>query len=480
MKNLIQTFKLTTFCLCFLLSFSLFSQNHQQIENVKGSWVGKLKVQGIELKLVINISANEKDSIIATFNSPDQGALGIPTSKVILTDDSLIVKVKSIGGVYIGQFNAGFSELKGTWKQSGVSFPLDLIHQDKPIEAKRRPQEPQPPFPYSQKEVVFKNYSAGGIELAGTLTMPKEGGTFPVVVLITGSGPQNRDEELLGHKPFFVLADYLTHHGIAVLRYDDRGVGKSGGKFSLATTHDFATDASAAVDFLKTLPNIDTSKIGLIGHSEGGIIAPIVASERKDIAFIVLMAGPGLPGEKIILAQTALISRASGVDEKDISETISLDEKAFKILRKNSNIEVSSAKIRKMLTDLEKKQKREKTDTTKGESTIESQVKSLTSPWFMYFLFFDPMTVLTKVKCPLLAINGEKDMQVPPKENLEAIEKAMIMGGNSKYTIEMIPGVNHLFQTAPTGNPSEYAKIEETMAPFVLDRISGWIIKTLK
>jgi len=190
MKSMIQTFKLITFILCFLLSFPLISQNHQQIEKIKGSWVGKLKVQGIELKLVINISSNEKDSIIATFDSPDQGAFGIPTSKIILTDDSLIVKIKSIGGVFKGGFGSGLTELKGSWSQGGVAFPIDLQHQEKPAETIHRPQEPKPPFSYSQKEVVFKNYSADGIELAGTLTMPNEGGPFPVVVLITGSGPK--------------------------------------------------------------------------------------------------------------------------------------------------------------------------------------------------------------------------------------------------------------------------------------------------
>jgi uncharacterized protein len=451
------------------------SQTHDQIQKVKGSWSGKLSVQGMELTLVFNLTANDQDSITITMDSPDQGAKGIATSKVILTTDSLIVKIKSLMGSYMGAFREDYSLLTGTWKQGGMSFPLDLKYQEKPVTI-NRPQEPKPPFPYLQEEVIINN-KQGGFDLSGTLTYPKEGAPFPVVILITGSGPQNRDEELMGHKPFLVLADHLTRNGIAVLRCDDRGVGKSGGKFSTATTLDFAEDVSAMVDFLKFHSNIDSSRVGLIGHSEGGMVTSVVASERKDIDFVILMAGPGVSGEKIILLQSALLFKSNGATDKEIEAVLKEDEEIFSILKKNKDNDKASEKIRKAMNEFNKKQPAGNGTKEALDSETDMKIKIFTSAWFRGFITLDPMKYLSHVKCPLLAINGELDMQVPPAENLEAIERAMILAGNSNYTVEMIPGLNHLFQTAPTGNPSEYGKIDETISPGVLDIITVWINK---
>jgi fermentation-respiration switch protein FrsA (DUF1100 family) len=320
---------------------------------------------------------------------------------------------------------------------------------------------------------------AGGFELAGTLTMPEKEGRYPVAILVTGSGPQNRDEELLGHKPFLVLADYLTRQGFAVLRYDDRGVGKSKGEFKTATTLDFAGDAEAAFDFLKNRPGIDSAAIGIIGHSEGGLIAPIVASGRKDVAFIVLMAGPGLTGEQILLLQTALISKAEGADEKTISSTEKFSMNMYSVLKKNSDNEKAGKKLRLLIADYDKKNMKDTSYHQLSETEISAQVESLTSPWFRTFLTLNPEDYLSKVTCPLLAVNGSLDLQVPPKENLQAIEKSLIFGGNSTYVVEELPGLNHLFQTATTGSPSEYSKIEETISPAALELIGNWMKKNV-
>lgn len=473
MKTTLQLLRLSILLLTiFITPFIANSQNHDQIEQIKGSWVGKLDIQGVALTIVLNISTNDKDSLLVTLDSPDQGAKGIATSKVILSNDSLIVKVKAIGGVYKGAFTSDMSALSGVWKQSGVSFPLEMKHQEVEF-VRNRPQEPKPPFPYIEEEVVFHNSSAD-LDLAGTLTRPTKDGKLPVVILISGSGAQNRDEELMGHKPFWVLADYLTRKGIAVLRYDDRGVGKSTGQFSGATTADFAGDVMAAIDYLKTRKEIDTTKIGLIGHSEGGLIAPMVAAQRKDVGLIVLMAGPGLPGADIILLQTELIMKANGSKQEEIDKALKETKKTFAVLKKYPKNEDAIPKLEKLFA--EGKTKNEEGGKEGQEQNTASQIKEVTSPWFRYFLWYDPAPVIAKVKCPVLAMNGGKDLQVPPKEDLEAIEGALLVGGNSDYSIELLPDLNHLFQTAKTGSPNEYSTIEETIAPIALDTMGNWLL----
>ena len=319
----------------------------------------------------------------------------------------------------------------------------------------------------------------GGFNLAGTLTLPEKGGPFPVAILVTGSGPQNRDEELLGHKPFLVLSDYLTRQGIAVLRYDDRGVAASGGEFKTATTLGFATDAEAALSFLQTRKDIDITKIGIIGHSEGGISAPIVASRHRELAFVVLMAGPGLTGEQILLLQSELIARAEKGDEKTIASNLSLSADMYKVIRKTADNAKAEKKLRDLITATDKKNARDTSYHKQSEAAISEEIKTLTSPWFRCFLTLDPQDYLTKVKCPLLAINGSLDLQVPPKENLAAIERAMIFGGNVDYTVEELPDLNHLFQHATTGSPTEYSTIEETISPSAMELMARWVLNNV-
>ena len=306
--------------------------------------------------------------------------------------------------------------------------------------------------------------------------MPKENGLFPVVILISGSGPQNRDEELLGHKPFLVLSDFLTRNGIAVLRYDDRGTAQSEGDFKAATSADFATDVESAIEYLKTRKEIDKKQIGLIGHSEGGIIAPMVANKSKDVAFIVLLAGTGLPGDQILLSQQRLIGKASGVRDELLQENELINKKAFDVVKKSNSLE----QLEDDLTNLLNKFLVDNpiTDIPQGMSSddfVKLQITQVVNPWMQYFIKYDPSLALEKVKCPVLALGGEKDLQVPSKENLEAIKIALAKGGNKKVTIKELPNLNHLFQESITGTPNEYATIEQTFSPIALNEILKWI-----
>jgi alpha/beta superfamily hydrolase len=338
-----------------------------------------------------------------------------------------------------------------------------------------RPQEPKPPFPYTSEDVTFINEKFN-IKLAGTLTIPAGTGPFKTVIMITGSGAQNRNEELMGHKPFLVIADYLSRNGIAVLRYDDRGVGGSQGNYSEATTADLATDAEAAFNFLKTNPKINQKEIGLMGHSEGGLIAPIVASTNNDIGFIVSLAGPGVTGQQIIMRQSQDIGRLSGEKENQIKETTETNKKLYAILRKEKDNKTAEIKILSLYKEILEKKKTSKEDTEKEVNRLKMTFGSNTYTWFRYFITTDPSTFWKKVECPVLALDGDKDLQVSAKENLPAIEKALKSSGNKSVKTVKLPELNHLFQHCKTGLPAEYGTIEETFSPGALKIISDWIL----
>ena len=453
------------------------SQTAAQEYRFEGNWLGSLKISSISLQIVLKISKNEKDEYKAIMNSPDQTDKDIPVEKVEIAGDSIKLFVDAIGGSYKGKL--ADTLLDGVWNQGGREFPLSLVRTDKIVEL-NRPQNPKKPYPYKEEEVTVLNKSAN-VTLAGTFTYPDKGDKFPTVVLITGSGPQDRDEALLGHKPFLVLSDYLTRHGIAVLRCDDRGIGKSTGNFSSATTLDFATDALACVEYLKTRKEVDKKHIGLIGHSEGGIIAPIVANQSKDISFIVMMAGPGISGEKILELQSKLIAKAEGESDEDINKMMQFNVKLYNIAMQEKDSSKAAEKIHKVLDEIYNKMSDSvKNSPENSKERLYAQTKSLLSPWFKFFLSYEPTESLSKIKIPVLAINGEHDLQVPPKENLAAIESALKKAGNKNYKVIEIPKLNHLFQTSQTGSPTEYSKIEETIAPIALSTISDWILMVTK
>jgi hypothetical protein len=358
----------------------------------------------MELTVVFNLSKDDAGMYSSTLDSPDQGAKGIPTESTTITGDSILIKIPAVQGFYTGKIFYNEMKINGKWSQGGMSLDLTLSKVDKLEEAKR-PQEPKEPFPYNSEEVLFEN-ATDNVVLAGTLTFPKEGNNFPAVVMITGSGGQNRNEELLGHKPFLVIADYLTRNGIAVLRFDDRGIAQSTGDHLTATSEDFAKDVLAALDFLKSRNEINKTKIGLIGHSEGGMIAPLVAIQSNDVAFIIMMAGLGIPGDSILYLQGELIQRAEGTSEEEIQKSVKLQREIFSII-KNSNDDVKLDKDlrEKFYAEYAAMTEEEKSKLGDPEVYLNMQIKTITSPWFKYFLRFDPVPVLEKVKCPVLAIN---------------------------------------------------------------------------
>jgi hypothetical protein len=432
--------------------------------DIDGAWWGTLDTGVVPLRMVFHIT-NTEDGLVATADSPDQNAKGIPVTAVTRNGPSMKLEMKQLSGVFEGKLDPALTSISGTWTQAGRSFPLVLKRLKNPAEMeRRRPQNPVKPYPYREEEVSYENKPAG-VKFAATLTIPSGKGPFPAVFLITGSGPQDRDESLMGHRPFLVLADYLTRKGIVVLRADDRGFGKSTGVFSTATTLDFASDAEAALSYLKSRPEVDSHNIGLIGHSEGGVIAPMVAALNHDVAFIVMMAGTGVPGDQILIAQKKLIEEASGVSHEQAEKDAVEESELLALVKREKN----TAALEKAL--------REKLKGTVPEPQLTTQVKFLSSAWLRYFIAYDPANALSKVACPVLAINGERDLQVPPKLNLPVIRNALEASGNKDFEVDELPGLNHLFQPATTGSPSEYGQIEETMSPVALEKISGWILK---
>lgn len=442
---------------------------------VEEIWEGVLKVGAVELRLLFRLFKQMDGSYAGVMDSPDQGIKGLVLDEVTFKEDTLRLEFKSAKMVYEGQRSKDGAEITGKLNQVGQSFPLTLKRVAKLKEAKR-PQMPQRPYPYQEIEVSYENKTAG-IKLAGTLTLPQGKGPFPAALLITGSGAQDRDETIFGHKPFLVLADYLTRRGIAVLRVDDRGVGGSTGKVQEATSADFADDVRAGVDYLKTRQDINASRIGLIGHSEGGIIAPLVASRSRDIAFIVLLAGTGLPGDEILYLQGAALLKVAGVDAAGLASQRQMQKLIFAALRQEKDNALAEKKIRADFKELGKSSEGENKELLEALPMLDGEIRRVLTPWFRHFIDYDPRPALSKVTCPVLALNGEKDLQVDATANLQAIAAALKAGGNKDVTTREFPSLNHLFQTCKTGAVSEYGVLEETMAPVALETIANWILK---
>lgn len=444
------------------------AQQASPADRFVGNWIGTLATPTARLRLALSVTRDSTGALSAAFLSLDQGNAKIPAT-VTLHGDTVSVLMTAASASYIGVITAAGDTLHGTFTQ-GAPLPLDLAR-SAALPAVARPQEPKPPFPYRQEDVTFE--SAPGVRLAGTVVIPAGAGPFPAVVFATGSGPQNRDEELLGHKPFLVISDYLARHGIASLRFDDRGTAKSTGNFASATSADFANDVEAGVRYLRARTGIASDHVGIIGHSEGGLIAPIVAARSKDVAFIVLLAGPGIAGDSILLLQQALIASASGVPQAAIDRNTEASRRMFAELRASTDSADAVARLsalsKRMIATLPPE-----AQATATQQLQMSQVQ-LVTPWMRYFITYDPQPTLQKVRVPVLAMNGALDLQVPPKQNLPAIEAALQRAGNRDVRIVEMPGLNHLFQTAKTGNPSEYAAISETFSPAALDIIATWI-----
>ncbi len=449
-------------------------------EGFAGQWIGTLDVGAGQLRLRLEITHGD-DGLGATMYSIDQGNARIPVPTITADGARLTLSIPTIGASFEGELALAGDRIDGTFTQMGNALPLSLERVTDAQAALPRPQNPEDPLPYRVEEVRYPN-PEGGHTLAGTLTLPQSGGPFPAVILISGSGPQDRDEALMGHRPFLVLSDHLTRKEIAVLRFDDRGIGESTGDFLPATSRDFASDALAGVEYLKSRAEIDHAAIGLAGHSEGGLVAPIAAVESDDVSYIVLMAGPGVRGEEILYAQAKLIARAGGATEDMIARTESTQRAIFDVLKSEDDVERAGSEIAVIVrAALEEGTEAERTqagitDDASWDSVIDAQVRGVNTAWFRYFLMHDPATTLEQVTVPVLAINGEKDLQVPFEENLRGIEAALVRGGNTRYEIHALPDLNHLFQRAQTGSPDEYAAIEETWSVDAMELIANWIL----
>lgn len=451
----------------FLLFFTPFFG-----QEIIGSWAGELDIQGTKLPIIFNVKSNET-GLTTTMDSPAQGAKDIPVAKTTFEKNELFLDASNMKIQFKGALIN--DKIDGTFSQGGMSLPLVLLRKKEGETKPNRPQTPKAPFDYNIEEVSFKN-PIDLNTLAGTLTTPKNKKNFPVVVLITGSGQQNRDEEIFGHKSFWVIADDFAKKGIAVLRLDDRGIGGSDkGNNTTPTSQNFATDINAAVNFLALK---GYKNIGLAGHSEGGMIAPMVASQNNKVKFVVSMAGPGIPIEELLQLQSKAVAKLDGASDVDLKMNEELNKKLYNVAKNGATTENIKLEIKKVLIeDLKKLPKEQLPPESEIDKMLENEAKQISNPWFVYFLKFNPDTYWSKVKVPVLALNGSLDVQVTSKENLAGIKSSLEKGKNKSFEIVEFPNLNHLFQEAKIGSVAEYAQIEQTISPTVLDKMSSWILK---
>ena len=457
--------------LCIVLAAPVFAQPAPT--SLAGNWLGTLDVGGVKLRLVLKVE-QVQGGYTAKFDSIDQGARDLKVESITLNGNKMSFTAPQFGISYEGTLNDKNDEITGTYKQGAASTPF-VFRRIAEIPVIKHSQEPSKPYPYKEEEVSYRNV-ADDVKLTGTLTLPPGDGRFPAVLLISGSGSQDRDSTVAGHRPFLVLSDYLTRKGIAVLRVDDRGVGGSDRGSLSVTSENFMQDVLAGVHFLQGRKDIDPQKIGLIGHSEGGMIAVMAAARSKDIAFIVSLAGMGQTGDEVVQTQTALIRRASGADAETVTNEVALVKSLNAVVKaapdeKQIEVGVHDAIAKQTAAMTEAQQKA----FMPFASSVKGMMAMYKLPWYRYFVMFDPQPDLKKINVPVLALNGELDLQVAYKENLAGIASGLKAGGNKDVTVKSFPKLNHLFQTSQTGLPSEYMKNEETISPLVLETISQWI-----
>ena len=451
--------------LCCLLALVPGLARAAEPPAVAGHWEGEIELPTAKLQIMVDLT-QEAGAWKGDIDIPQQGAKDLPLEGITVEGSKVRFAIQGIPGAPTFDGTLENGAIRGAFSQGGGSVPFRLGREA--VEVARKPQEPKPPFPYTSEEVSYTN---GDVKLAGTLTLPEGPGPFPAVLLLTGSGPQDRDEAILGHKPFLVIADHLTRNGIAVLRVDDRGVGGSSGSVDASTTADFAQDALAGVRFLKKHAKIAPDRIGLMGHSEGGIVAPLAASQSSDVAFIVMLAGSGVPGSEILIRQGELIGRASGRDDEAVRRFADSQRRIFEVLRSEKDPAARESRLRALI----KEQFPPSMSEADQQAAITAGLAQVGSAWFRYFLDYDPRPALRKVKVPALVLNGELDLQVPADQSIPEIEKALKEAGNPDVTIRRLPGLNHLFQPSKTGSLDEYAASEITVDPSVLDLMTKWI-----
>ena len=451
------------------------------MSRIEGDWLGLLRVAGTTLRIVFHFKKQQAAAYPGTMDSPDQSAFGIPVDTLVVTDTRVTFGVSVAQGEYTGSLSVDSQRMDGRWKQGGLDIPLVLERMLKPILPPKRPQTPRGPFPYTQTPVTFPSQHKG-VRLSGTLCMPKGRGPFPGTVLVNGSGQQDQDAAMLSHKPFLVIADQLARAGIATLRYNDRGLGRSTGVFADATSADFADDAEGGVKFLRAHPRIIHNKVGITGHSEGVLIAPMVAARMPEVAFLVLLAAPGLVGKEVLQQQSDAIMLASKVPPADRELSQGLQSLLLTALMENITTDAQHFDKPHFLAQLMPRVATyitaKKLDEKNREALLKQvseQAEQLVSPWFRYFLTYDPAPTLQKVTIPVLALYGTKDLQVLAAENSKAVQQALRRGNNGRVRVQILNNLNHLFQHAETGSPAEYGQISETFAPEALQAIIRFV-----
>ncbi|PYU07197.1 MAG: alpha/beta hydrolase [Acidobacteria bacterium] len=438
------------------------------VSKVEGTWQGAIETGNMRMRLQLHLSHDEKGQLTAAVDSLDQGIQGIPASHVTEQAGQVKFELPAFGAEYNGALNAAKNEIAGHWSQNGNLETLDFRRSDKILEL-RRPQNPAKPYPYKEEEVSFAA-GDGKLALAATLTLPQGAGPFPAALLVGGSGPNDRDETIAGHKPFLVLADFLTKRGIAVLRYDKRGIAKSTGNYADATMENFTQDAQAAFGYLKSRKEVDVKRLGIIGHSEGGILGALVATRSNDLNWMVLLATPATTGERTLLRQSELIARAGGLAEEQITRSLEFDRKAYRAVREEKDAAALERRLRTLV-------EQSGLGAAMPPAALQAQIRMMSSPWFREFLDYDPAPALEKLKCPVLALSGDRDLQVDSTENVPLLRKAYESSGNKDFMLVEIEGVNHLFQKAQSGSPALYGAIEETIAPEILTAVGNWVSK---
>jgi pimeloyl-ACP methyl ester carboxylesterase len=433
-----------------------------------GDWEGLLNIGSKKIKIIIHVKSEA--NVLKTFmDSPDQGAINIPIEQTVITNDSMIISDAKKGITIKGNYKQENDSISANFIQGGGNIPIAFGRSSVKGFVLNRPQTPKPPFPYLVEDVVFVNRTANNIKLAGTITIPKDIKKPCVAILISGSGPQNRNEKAFDHEPFLVLSDYLSRNGIAVLRFDDRGTAQSEGDFKSATSYDLSTDVEAAFEYLLTRNDIDKEKIGLIGHSEGGLIAPLLAARNDKIAFVISLAGPAVEIDKLMLKQIEDLAVSESNTTEQIKSRLDLNSEVFTAIKSIDEVTQLEIKTREILT--------KNSFANNDKKSHDNFIKRITSPWFRYFIRYNPRVALEKIHCPVLAINGNLDKQVNAEMNLEAMRTALTKANNPDFTIQYLPGLNHGFQEAKTGNVAEYTMIEQTMSPLVLETVAKWIRK---
>jgi uncharacterized protein (TIGR03067 family) len=445
----------------------------------RSHWVAFLQGPPNVLRFIMHLDREDGKVVSGKLDIPDLRQKGLPLGTVRNDGRQLTIVSPSKSQRFECEIAPDGRQITGTLHvgsgPKALSQPVVFLRLDTVPDFFTRPQEPKKPLPYHEETVVFEN-KAAGVKLAGTLTRPKVKGPVVAVVLLSMSGPQDRDETGFGHKPFLVLADSLTRQGIAVLRYDDRGFGKSGGKFLGATTADFAEDARAAVAYLKTRPEIDPKRIGLLGHSEGGLVGPLVASISPDVAFLVLLGGPAVPGADLALIQTPLYQRTFGATERQIAFNVAMQKLLIAALNEEGDDAAAAEKVRHTIDkEFERVPAEDRPALAHMKADFQQQMTAEALPWHRFFLRHDPRPVLAKIRCPVLALYGEKDVQVPPDPNALEAEKALRRGGNKDVTVKTVARANHLFQMCTFGSIHEYCALPQTMAPEVLNQIADWV-----